>query len=76
MTCEPFATLWDLPREPISRGRGKPHYCEPLVRQGGEQGYVTPQHPRGLTEREHERLISRRPKLRGLQWVMQRRTRC
>lgn len=62
-----------LCNEPISRGGGKPHHCEELVRQGGELVYVSPQHPRGLTEREHQRLISRRPKLRNLHWVMQRR---
>jgi len=59
--------------EPIARGGGKPHMCEELVRQGGELVYVSPQHPQGLTEMQHRRLISRNPKLRNLQWVVQRR---
>ena len=59
--------------EPIARGGGKPHMCEELVRQGGELVYVSPQHPQGLTEMQHRRLISRSPKLRNLQWVVQRR---
>ena len=59
--------------EPIARGGGKPHMCEELVRQGGELVYVSPQHPQGLTEAQHRRLISRNPKLRNLQWVVQRR---
>ena len=59
--------------EPIARGGGKPHMCEELVRQGGELVYVSPQHPQGLTELQHRWLISRNPKLRNLQWVVQRR---
>ncbi|MHB0961360.1 MAG: hypothetical protein ACYC0X_22050 [Pirellulaceae bacterium] len=59
--------------EPIARGGGKPHMCEELVRQGGELVYVSPQHLQGLTEMQHRRLISRNPKLRNLQWVVQRR---
>jgi hypothetical protein len=31
-----------LRNEPISRGGGKPHRCEELVRQGGELVYVSP----------------------------------
>jgi hypothetical protein len=59
--------------EPISRGRGKPHLCEELVRQGGELVYVSSPYPQGLTEAEHRRLITRQPKLRHLHWVAQRR---
>jgi hypothetical protein len=59
--------------EPIARGGGKPHMCEELVRQGGEMVYVSPQHPQGLTAWQHRRLLSRQPKLRNLQWVVQRR---
>ncbi len=62
-----------LRHEPIARGGGKPHMCEELVRQGGESVYVSSQHPQGLTEMQHRRLISRNPKLRNLQWVVQRR---
>lgn len=59
--------------EPIARGGGKPHMCEELVRQGGELVYVSPQHPNGLTVAQHRKLISRKPKLQGLQWTAQRR---
>ncbi len=59
--------------EPISRGRGKPHLCEELVREGGELVYVSTQHPQGLTATQHRQLISRQPKLRHLHWVAQRR---
>jgi len=59
--------------EPIARGGGKPHICEGLVRQGGELVYVSVRHPNGLTPRQHEKLISRRPELRKINWVAQRR---
>ena len=64
---------WILRNEPIARGGGKPHICEELVRQGGEQVYVSPQHQNGLTEAQYRKLISRKPKLRKLGWVAQRR---
>ena len=62
-----------LRNEPISRGLGKPHLCEELVRQGGELVYVSPQHPRGLTEGQYRKLIDRKPKMRQLSWITQRR---
>lgn len=62
-----------LRHEPISRGGGKPHICEEVVRQGGQLVYVSTQFPGGLTERERNRLISRKPSLRNLHWVAQRR---
>jgi hypothetical protein len=68
-----FPDLLVLRNEPLRRGAGKPHFCEQLVRIGGELVYVSVQHPNGLTEREHQKLISRKPELRHLQWVAQRR---
>lgn len=62
-----------LRNEPISRGGGKPHICEELVRQGGELVYVSSQYPRGLTELERNRLFGSNPRLRNLHWVAQRR---
>ncbi len=59
--------------EPLRRGGGKPHMCEELVRSGGELVYVSPQHPNGLREAQYRKLISRKPKLRNLGWVVQRR---
>ena len=64
---------WVLRNEPIARGGGKPHICEELVRQGGQLVYVSSQHPNGLTEGQRGRLISRKPELRHLHWVAQRR---
>jgi hypothetical protein len=61
-----------LRNEPLSRG-GKPHWCEELVRTGGELVYVSVQHPQGVTPQQHQRLISRRPEMRHLHWVAQRR---
>jgi len=62
-----------LRNEPIARTGGKPHICEELVRQGGELVYVSTQHQQGLTEMQHRRLLDRKPKLRNLHWVAQRR---
>lgn len=62
-----------LRHEPISRGGGKPHICEELVRQGGELVYVSSQYPGGLTEPERNRLFGSNPRLRNLHWVAQRR---
>ena len=59
--------------EPLRRGTGKPHICENLVRHGGELVYVSVQHPNGMTEMQYRRLISRKPELRHLHWVVQRR---
>jgi hypothetical protein len=64
---------WVLRNEPIARGGGKPHMCEELIRQVGELVYVSTQHPNGLTEAQYRKLISRKPKLRNLGWVTQRR---
>jgi hypothetical protein len=62
-----------LRNEPLRRGGGKPHVVEELVRDGGETVYVSHQHPNGLTPRQHQLLVSRKPKLRNLNWVVQRR---
>ncbi|MBX3443927.1 MAG: hypothetical protein KF774_16080 [Planctomyces sp.] len=68
-----FPDLLILRNEPLRRGRGKPHLCEQLVRSGGEVVYVSPQHPNGIREAQHRKLMSRRPELRHLHWVVQRR---
>lgn len=65
--------LWVFRNEPLRRGSGKPHICEELVRQGGEAVYVSAQHPSGLTTVQHQKLLRRKPELRGLNWVIQRR---
>jgi len=65
--------LMILYAEPLRRGNGKPHTCDELVRQGGELVYVSTQHPNGLTQGQYRNLISRKPELRHLGWVTQRR---
>jgi len=42
--------------EPISRGAGKPHWCEFLYRTGGVQVFVSRNHPNGLTADEYLKL--------------------
>jgi hypothetical protein len=42
--------------EPISRGGGKPHWCEYLYRMGGEHVFVSREHPNGLSEAEYHKL--------------------
>lgn len=68
-----FSPMFILRNEPLRRGNGKPHVCEELVREGGELVYVANQYPNGLTQIQFNKLISRKPKLRGLGWVTQRR---
>ena len=62
-----------LRNEPIARNGGKPHMCEEVVRSGGQLVYVCHQYPNGLTEVQRNKLISRKPSLRSLHWVSQRR---
>ena len=45
-----------LRNEPISRGGGKPHWCEFLYRTGGVRVFVSPAHPNGLTVGEYQKL--------------------
>lgn len=68
-----FSEFFILKNEPLRRGNGKPHMCDELVRMGGEVVYVSPQHPNGLTEGQYRKLLSRKPKLRNLSWITQRR---
>jgi hypothetical protein len=62
-----------LKNEPLRRGAGKPHFVDELIRDGGETVYVSNAYPNGLTAREYQVLISRRPELRFIGWMMQRR---
>lgn len=39
-----------LKNEPLRRGRGKPHMCQELYREGGETVYVNSGNPNGLTQ--------------------------
>ncbi len=59
--------------EPISRGGGKPHICEELVRQGGELVYVCGDFPDGLNEWDYRDLLHHLPDLRRRRWTTRRR---
>ncbi|MFT3788721.1 MAG: hypothetical protein QM770_21545 [Tepidisphaeraceae bacterium] len=45
-----------LKNEPLRRGAGKPHWCDQLVRDGGEMVRVCAAYPNGLTESEYRAL--------------------
>ncbi|WP_397381675.1 hypothetical protein [Prosthecobacter sp.] len=63
-----------LRHEPISRGGGsKPHLVEQLYRTGGEVVYVHQQHPRGLTQKQYDNLLLRRPAAKSWPWRQMRR---
>jgi hypothetical protein len=57
-----------LYKEPLRRGRGKPHLAEFLYREGGTAVYTCDQHPNGLTESLFRALIKREPEKRNLPW--------
>lgn len=48
---------WELHREPIRRGRSKPHFVERLYRHGGTAVIVCPHYPNGLTDDEWARSL-------------------
>jgi hypothetical protein len=55
-------------REPISRGRGKPHMCEELYRDGGTTVYVCRRHPNGLTLDEYRKRLKKTPEASKWGW--------
>jgi hypothetical protein len=57
-----------LPHEPIRRGRGKPHMCEELYRDGGTSVYVCGQFPNGLRVDEYRKLLKANPKAAKWGW--------
>jgi hypothetical protein len=62
-----------LHSEPLRRGRGKPHVCQFLYRQGGQTVYVSRQYPNGLTETEMRQLFRSVPTAEKWNWrAMQR----
>lgn len=62
-----------LHNEPIRRGRGKPHNCEFLYRDGGTTVYVSSRNPNGLTEPEYRSLLSHNPIAAKWGWRAMRR---
>jgi hypothetical protein len=59
--------------EPIRRGRGKPHLCEYLYREGGETVYVNFEYPNGISEKQYNELISKNPQAKSKGWRIMRR---
>lgn len=59
-----------LRNEPIRRGSGKPHMCQFLCRFGGEQVWVCPRYPNGLTYSEYRGLDPYERKRHGWQTMM------
>jgi hypothetical protein len=59
--------------EPLRRGRGKPHRCEFLCRDGGLTVYVCRQHPNGLTAGQYRKLLRQNPNAARWDWQLMRR---
>jgi hypothetical protein len=62
-----------LTNEPIRRGRGKPHMCEELYRDGGTTVHVCRQHPNGLTVNQYRKLLKSNPDAAKWNWQVMRR---
>ena len=60
--------LWVLQKEPLSRGRGKPHVAQFFCRVGGTTVYVCDQYPDGLEEYAYQRVIAKEPDKKHLVW--------
>jgi hypothetical protein len=57
-----------LTHEPISRGRGKPHWLENAYRDGGQVVWVCSNRPTGVPAAEYNRLIQRNPNVAMWNW--------
>lgn len=57
-----------LSNEPLSRGGGKPHMAEELVRFGGDRVYVTERYPQGISEARYGRILATNPAARRWAW--------
>ena len=66
LIVDPKLVLHD---EPLSRGRGKPHWAEWLYRTGGETVYVSRDYPQGLTGAEYKALLARKPSAKRMHWT-------
>lgn len=61
-----------LAKEPLARGRGKPHWAEFLYRSGGGNVYVCSEYPAGISESAYRRLIVESPAKKRLPWRVMR----
>ena len=57
-----------LTHEPIRRGRGKPHMCEELYRDGGTTVYVCGRYPNGLKTDAYRKLLKTNPDAAKWRW--------
>ncbi|MBW2735296.1 MAG: hypothetical protein JRH20_23170 [Deltaproteobacteria bacterium] len=62
-----------LRREPLSRGRGKPHLAEEAFRTGGTTVYVSRQYPHGVPEETYRKLLKQDPRARSADWRVMKR---
>ena len=67
-----FDKMIILSKEPLRRGRGKPHMVDELVRKGGQTVYVSFQHPNGLPQAAYNKLTPEQQKKQGPFRVMSR----
>lgn len=54
--------------EPIRRGRGKPHLCEFVYREGGEPVRVCRRYPNGVDETTYTEILAREPGANSWKW--------
>jgi hypothetical protein len=52
---------------------GKPHWVERCYRTGGENVYVCPRHPNGVSANEHRLILTANPAAKGWGWRLMRR---
>jgi hypothetical protein len=57
-----------LRKEPIRRGRGKPHLCEELYRIGGETVMVSDRHPNGISMERYNAMTAKERREQGAVW--------
>jgi len=58
-----------LTKEPLQRGRSKPHMAEFLYRTGGERVYVSHEHSNGLSQTEYNKFVKDNPvKAKRIGW--------
>jgi len=75
-TPEPGKKISDkfiLYNEPLRRGRNKPHMCEQLYREGGENVYVCRQYPNGCTQEEYAAILKSDSEAKHYRWAQMRR---
>jgi hypothetical protein len=57
-----------LEKEPLSRGRGKSHFCQYAYRTGGDMVYVCRQYPAGVVEKEYHALLKQQTGANTWNW--------